>query len=248
MRIKRAILLHFCTKLAILLKMKGKSMARLDRLEIYRVLMESGLVPLFYTADIAVAHNVADAVAKGGARFLEFTNRGERALDAFKALHAYCSANHPQLMLGVGSVIDAPTAALYSAHGAAFIVAPIFDEATARLCNRRKLPYMPGVGSVTEITRAEEWGVEIVKVFPGGQVGGPEFVKSVMGPMPWTRMMPSGGVEATRDSINGWIKAGACAVGMGSNLITKEVLASRDYEALTENVRRCLEWIREARS
>jgi 2-dehydro-3-deoxyphosphogluconate aldolase / (4S)-4-hydroxy-2-oxoglutarate aldolase len=223
-------------------------MARWDRLEIYRVLMESGLVPLFYTPEIAIAHNVADAVAKGGARILEFTNRGEGALDVFKALSAHCSSNHPQMILGVGSVLDAPTAALYLASGAGFIVAPIFDEATARLCNRRKAPYVPGVGSATEITRAEEWGVEIVKVFPGGQVGGPAFVKSVLGPMPWTRMMPSGGVEATRDSIFGWIKAGACAVGMGSNLITKAVLAGGDYEALTENVRQCLSWIREARS
>lgn len=223
-------------------------MAKFDRLEIYRVMMETGLVPIFYTPDISIARNVAEAAAKGGARILEFTNRGEQALDVFKALNAFCSANHPQLILGVGSVLDAPTAALYVAHGAKFVVAPIFDEATVRLCNRRKIPYIPGVGSVTEITRAEEWGVEIVKIFPGGQVGGPGFVKAVMGPMPWTRMMATGGVEATRESIHGWIKAGACVVGMGSNLITKEMLAGGNCDVLTEAVRECLTWIREAKS
>ncbi len=222
-------------------------MSRHTRLHVYNSLFESGLVPLFFTPEPETAKRVAQAAAAGGARLLEYTNRGPGALDVFRELRAFCAERLPELIVGVGSVMDAPTAALFIAEGADFIVAPIFDEATVRLCNRRKIPYIPGVGSATEITRAEEWGVEVVKVFPGGQVGGPAFVKAVLGPMPWSRMMPTGGVEVTRDSIQAWISAGACAVGIGGNLVTKEVLAG-DFERLTEKVRDCLAWIAEAKA
>ncbi|MDZ7372079.1 MAG: bifunctional 4-hydroxy-2-oxoglutarate aldolase/2-dehydro-3-deoxy-phosphogluconate aldolase [candidate division KSB1 bacterium] len=222
-------------------------MAQKSRLDFYRTLLEDGLVPLFYTPDAGTARRVATAAAAGGGRLLEFTHRGPGAYDVFKDLLAYCRAELPQLFVGVGSVLDAPTAALYIAAGADFIVAPIFDEATVRLCNRRKIAYIPGVGSVTEISRAEEWGVEVVKIFPGAAVGGPDFVKSVLGPMPWSRMMPTGGVEATAESIKKWFKAGVCAVGIGGNLVTKEVLAG-DFAFLAEKVRDCLGWIREFRA
>ncbi|MBN1482319.1 bifunctional 4-hydroxy-2-oxoglutarate aldolase/2-dehydro-3-deoxy-phosphogluconate aldolase [candidate division KSB1 bacterium] len=222
-------------------------MARFDRLTVYKEVLECGLVPLFYNADVQVSQHIVAALAQGGARIVEFTNRGDKAHDVFKALGAFCEQEHPQLVLGVGSVLDAPTAALYIAAGANFIVAPIFDIETARLCNKRKIPYIPGCGSVNEISTAEEWGVEIVKIFPGAQVGGPGFVKAVRGPMPWTRLMPTGGVDATRESIDSWIKAGACAVGMGSKLVTKELVAAGDYVSIRDKVRLCLDWIREAR-
>ena len=222
-------------------------MAGVSRLQVYQSIIDSGLIPLFFTQNAQVACQVAEAAAAGGALVIEFTNRGQGATEVFKELRAFCAAKLPHLIVGVGSVLDAPTAALFIAHGAQFIVAPIFDEGTVRLCNRRKIAYIPGVGSAAEITRAEEWGVEIVKVFPGAQVGGPGFIKAVLGPMPWTRMMPTGGVEATRESVQGWIKAGACAVGMGGNLVTQEVLAG-DFAALTAKTRDCLAWIREARA
>ena len=222
-------------------------MARFDRLTIYQNVMNSGLVPLFYHADAETAQGIAAAVAEGGARILEFTNRGDKAMDVFKVLNAYCEKTYPDLILGVGSVLDAPTAALYIALGANFIVAPIFDAEVAKLCNRRKIPYMPGVGSVTEITRAEEMGVEIVKIFPGSQVGGPGFIKAVKGPMPWTRMMPTGGVDATKESIESWIQAGACAVGMGSKLVRKDAVAAGDFDTIRDTVKDCLAWINEAR-
>lgn len=222
-------------------------MARFDRLTIYQEIMDSGLVPLFYHGDIDTAQRVAAAIADGGARILEFTNRGDKAMDVFKGLNSYCEQAYPDLILGIGSVLDAPTAALYIALGANFIVAPVFDPEVAKLCNRRKIPYMPGVGSVTEITRAEELGVEIVKIFPGTQVGGPGFVKAVKAPMPWTQMMPTGGVDATQESIASWIKAGACAVGMGSKLVRKEWVNTGEFNAIRENVAACLSWIQEAR-
>jgi len=218
-------------------------MAKFDRLTVLNTIIESGLVPIFYHDDLEVVKRVVDAVAAGGARVLEFTNRGDRAWHRFTELIEYCDQAHPDLILGAGSIADAPTAALYVASGANFIVGPIFNPAVARLCNRRKIAYAPGCGTVSEISTAESYGVEIVKIFPGGQIGGPAFVKAVRGPMPWTRFMPTGGVAASEESLRGWFEAGACCVGMGGKLIRKEWLAAGDYDAITENVRQVLAWI-----
>jgi 2-dehydro-3-deoxyphosphogluconate aldolase/(4S)-4-hydroxy-2-oxoglutarate aldolase len=218
-------------------------MARFDRLTVYQTLIGTGLVPLFYTGDVAEAKAVAGAVADGGAPVLEFTNRGEKALSVFAEV---VNAN-PKVIVGVGSVLDAPTAALFIAHGANFIVGPVFNPEVARLCNRRKIAYMPGCGSASEISTAEEFGVEIAKVFPGESVGGPGFIKAILGPMPWSRLMPTGGVEATAESIGQWIKAGAVAVGMGSNLMRKEWLASKNYDAIRDLTKQCLTYVSDAR-
>jgi 2-dehydro-3-deoxyphosphogluconate aldolase/(4S)-4-hydroxy-2-oxoglutarate aldolase len=174
-----------------------------------------GLVPLFYHEDIAVAQKIVTACVQGGARVIEFTNRGDFAYQVFTELARYVDATYPEVMLGVGSVIDAPTAALYIASGADFIVSPILNPETARMCNRRKIAYMPGCGSVSEISQAEELGVEIVKLFPGGAVGGPGFVKAVLGPCPWSRIMPTGGVEASRENIESWFKEGNKTITVG---------------------------------
>ncbi len=218
-------------------------MAKFDRLAVFQAMIGAGLVPLFYSGDVAESKAVAAACAEGGAPVLEFTNRGEKALGVF----AEVVNAHPKLIVGVGSVMDAPTAALFIAHGANFVVGPVFNPEVARLCNRRKIAYIPGCGSVSEISNAEEMGAEIVKVFPGESVGGPGFIKAVLGPMPWSRIMPTGGVEATQASIAEWIKAGAAAVGMGSNLIRKEWLAAKDYAAIRDCARQVLAWIAEAR-
>jgi 2-dehydro-3-deoxyphosphogluconate aldolase/(4S)-4-hydroxy-2-oxoglutarate aldolase len=218
-------------------------MAKFDRLSVYQAFVSTGLVPLFYSGDPAEANAVAKAVAEGGSRVLEFTNRGEKALSVFAEI---VNAN-PKLIVGVGSVLDAPTAALFIAYGANFIVGPVFNPEVARLCNRRKIAYLPGCGSATEISTAEEAGVEIAKVFPGESVGGPGFIKAILGPMPWSRLMPTGGVDATAASIGEWIKAGAVAVGMGSNLIRKEWLAAKNYDAMRDCTKQCLAWVAEAR-
>lgn len=223
-------------------------MARFSRLEVLNTIIDTGLVPVFYNADVEVAKNVAKACAAGGSRVLEFTNRGDFAPEVFKELSRYLAQQHPEIVLGVGSVVDEPTAALYIAYGANFVVGPISNEAIARLCNRRKVAYMPGCGSASEISYAEELGVEIVKIFPGSSVGGPGFVKSVLGPCPWTRIMPTGGVDATEESIRAWFKAGVACVGMGSKLITKELVAAGDFEAISRKVAQVLAWIREARA
>ena len=222
-------------------------MARFTRLQVYEAMLSAGLVPLFYHADGAVAENIANAFSEGGTRVIEFTNRGDKALRVFSHLNETLEAKKSPVILGVGSVMDAPTAALYIAHGANFIVSPIFNAETARLCNRRKIAYMPGCASATEISTAEEMGAEIVKIFPGETVGGPAFIKAILGPMPWSRIMPTGGVEATKDSVEKWIKAGAACVGMGSNLAKKEWIASGDWGAMRDTVHSVLQWVQESR-
>jgi 2-dehydro-3-deoxyphosphogluconate aldolase/(4S)-4-hydroxy-2-oxoglutarate aldolase len=206
------------------------------------------LVPVFYHGDIGVAEQVVSACTAGGAQVVEFTNRGDFAPQVFLELSQRFVRKDPDVILGVGSVVDAPTAALYIAYGANFVVGPILNPEIARLCNRRKIPYSPGCGSASEIAEAEELGVEIVKVFPGSSVGGPGFVKSVLGPCPWTRMMPTGGVDATEESIGAWFGAGAACVGIGSKLVRKDLVAAGDYESITRKVAQVLTWIREARA
>jgi 2-dehydro-3-deoxyphosphogluconate aldolase/(4S)-4-hydroxy-2-oxoglutarate aldolase len=222
-------------------------MARFSRLEVLNTIIDGGLVPVFYNADIAIAKQIAMACAAAGARVLEFTNRGDFAPEVFKELSYHLSQTQPEIILGVGSVVDAPTAAMYIAYGANFVVGPVLNETVARLCNRRKIAYSPGCGSASEISYAEELGVEIVKVFPGSSVGGPGFVKSVLGPCPWTRIMPTGGVDATEESIKAWFGAGVACVGMGSKLIRKDLVAAGDWAEITATVRQVLQWIGETR-
>ena len=222
-------------------------MARFDRLTVLNTVIEGGLVPVFYHSHVEVAKQIVGACVGGGARVVEFTNRGDRAWNVFTQLVEWVEKAHPGLIVGVGSVIDAPTAALYIGSGANFVVGPILNPEVARLCNRRKIAYMPGCGSATEISQAEELGVEIVKVFPGAEVGGPGFVKAVLAPMPWTRIMPTGGVDATEESIRAWFRAGVACVGIGSKLITAEMVAAKDWDGVSNKVAQVLAWIREFR-
>ena len=223
-------------------------MARFSRLKVLNTIVDTGLVPVFYHADVEVAKNVAVACAAGGARVVEFTNRGDFAPDVFRELSQFLAREHPGIILGVGSVEDAPTAALYIAYGANFVVGPLLNPEVARLCNRRKIAYSPGCGSASEISEAEELGVEIVKVFPGSSVGGPAFVRSVLGPCPWTSIMPTGGVDATEESIRDWFGAGVACVGIGSKLVRKDWVAAEDWAAITAQVQKVLAWIQAARA
>ncbi len=205
------------------------------------------MVPLFYNSDLDTAKQIAAALANGGARVLEFTNRGDFAIEVFSALYKHCASAHPDLIIGVGSVDDAPTAALYMAYGANFVVGPTFNEEVVRVCNRHKVAYMPGCGSVNDIARAEEWGVEIVKVFPGTAVGGPGFVKDMLGPRPWSRIMPTGGVTTDEDNLRAWFNAGVACVGMGSNLVKKDWVKAGNFQAIEDATRSTLALIRTIR-
>lgn len=220
-------------------------MPRFSRLEVYDALLSSGLLPIFYNGDPQVAEQVVRACLDGGTRVMELTNRGEHALKVFSHLSEYLEKT--QVVLGVGSIVDAPTAALFIAHGANFIVSPNFNPEVAKLCNRRKVPYLPGCGTVSEISNAEELGVEIVKIFPGDTLGGPAFIKAILGPMPWTRIMPTGGVEPIREDVSRWLKAGAACLGMGSNLIRKDYVSAGNYDGIRDNVKNVLQYVQEAR-
>ncbi|WP_026211224.1 bifunctional 4-hydroxy-2-oxoglutarate aldolase/2-dehydro-3-deoxy-phosphogluconate aldolase [Lewinella cohaerens] len=221
-------------------------MARFTRIEVAQKMAEQGMVPLFYNQDIELGKKVLKACYAGGARLLEFTNRGDYAHEAFAALNKYCEAALPEMIMGVGSVTDAGTTSLYLQLGANFVVTPVLREDIAIACNRRKVLWSPGCGSLTEICRAEELGCEIVKLFPGGTYG-PEFVKNIKGPQPWTSVMPTGGVSPTEDNLKGWFNAGVTCVGMGSQMISSDILKDGTFEVLEKRVADTLALIKKLR-
>jgi 2-dehydro-3-deoxyphosphogluconate aldolase/(4S)-4-hydroxy-2-oxoglutarate aldolase len=221
-------------------------MSQYSRLFVLTAMIESGLVPVFYHPDPDISIKVINACLDGGARCFEFTNRGDLAHEVFGEVIKRMKSDQ-RLILGAGSVIEAGTAAIYIQLGANFIVGPNLNPDVARLCNRRKIAYSPGCGTVSEISQAEELGVEICKIFPGSAVGGPDFVKDLHGPLPWTRIMPTGGVDATEESVTRWIKAGVACIGMGSKLIPNTAIAAGDYSQVTEKVSSVLKWVKAAR-
>ena len=217
-------------------------MAQYARIEVFKQMQESGMVPLFYHSDINVAKSVLKACYDGGARLMEFTSRGDFAHEVFIELIKFAIADLPGMILGVGSVTDAASTSLYIQYGANFVVTPVYREDIAIVCNRRKVLWSPGCGSLTEITLAEEMGCEIVKLFPGSTYG-PSFVKAIKGPQPWTSIMPTGGVSTEEANLRSWFEAGVTCVGMGSKLITKELLQNKDYDKLEKTVREVLKTI-----
>lgn len=219
----------------------------LDNLFVQQQIINQGIIPVFYHPDEEVCINVISACSAGGAKCIEFTNRGEFACDLFLRLNKYFSKADTSLILGVGSVVDASTAGIYINNGAKFVVCPLLNAEVVRLCNRRAITCSPGCASASEINYAQELGCNIVKVFPGASVGGPEFVKSILGPMPWSKIMPTGGVEPTIESLKKWFGAGIVAAGVGSNLITKEILAKKDYAKLTDEVQNVLATVKKIR-
>ena len=222
-------------------------MASFMRVDVINTILDIGLVPLFYNGEVATSVELVHACSRGGAKVIEFTNRGDLAYLVFTELAKYITKADPTVILGVGTIVDAPTAALYLSSGANFIVGPSFNPEIAHLCNRRKILYVPGCATETEISSAEEYGAEICKIFPGETVGGPAFVKAVMAPSPWHRLMPTGGVDATEASVVDWIIAGSAAVGMGSKLFTTQAVKDKDFDWITKKTSECIGWIRKAR-
>lgn len=222
-------------------------MAKFSRVEVINQVIALGLVPLAYFPDLELMKKIITASYEGGCRLFEFTNRGDNAVWIFVDLVKHFQKEIPDLILGAGSIVDPGTASLYLSSGANFIVGSIFNPEIARVCNRRKIAYMPGCSTATEVSTAEEYGVEIAKIFPGESAGGPGFVKSILGPTPWTRVMITGGVEDNPENITAWFKAGVTAVGMGSNLFKKAWIDAGDYGKITATVASVLKWIRQAR-
>ena len=222
-------------------------MARFMRLDVVNTLLDTGVLPLFHHGDLDEAIELVSACVRGGARSIEFTNRGEMAYPVFSGLVKHFARVDPSVILGIGSIIDAPTAALYMAAGANFIVGPSLNPEISRLCNRRKILYLPGCSTENEISTAEELGAEICKIFPGESAGGPGFISAVMAPCPWHRLLPTGGVDATEASIDQWIKAGAAVVGLGSKLISNQAVKAKDYDGIAAKTAQCAAWVQSAR-
>jgi 2-dehydro-3-deoxyphosphogluconate aldolase / (4S)-4-hydroxy-2-oxoglutarate aldolase len=222
-------------------------MARFSRMHVLNAMYEISLLPLFYHSDFETAKNIVSAVSRGGCKLQEFANRGDHAIEVFSALETYFAKADPEIILGAGTILDPSTASLYINAGANFIVGPTLNPEVARTCNRRKIPYSPGCGSVSEISQAEELGCEICKIFPAEEVGGPKFVSSVLAPMPWVSLMPTGGVDPSSESISKWVNAGVVAMGMGSKLITAEAVKTKDWKGIEDTVRATLEMVKEAK-
>ncbi len=221
-------------------------MARFDKIAVLQKMGATGMVPVFYDKDAEVAKRVVKACYDGGVRAFEFTNRGDFAHEVFAQVSRYVEKECPEMALGVGSVVDEATAALYMQMGACFVVGPMFNPAIARVCGRRLVPYTPGCGTVTEINQAQEAGCDLTKVFPG-DVLGPKFVKGLLAPMPWSKIMVTGGVEPTEENLTAWFKAGVYCVGMGSKLFPKDRVKAGDWDYVTEKCRESLEIIRRVR-
>ena len=222
-------------------------MARFDKIAVMRKIGETGMVPVFYHADAEIAKKVIKACYEGGVRAFEFTNRGDFAQEVFAECVKFAARECPELALGVGSVVDAPTAALYIQLGACFVVGPLFNPDIVPVCNRRLVSYCPGCGTVSEIGKAQELGCDLCKLFPG-DVYGPAFVKGMMAPCPWTKLMVTGGVAPTKENLTAWVKAGVYCVGMGSKLFPKDEVAAGNWQYITDKCRESLGYIAEARS
>ena len=222
-------------------------MAKFDKLAVMQKIGETGMVPVFYHSNAETAKKVIKACYDGGVRAFEFTNRGDFAQEVFAECVKFAAKECPELALGIGSVVDAPTAALYIQLGACFVVGPLFNPDIVPVCNRRLVPYCPGCGTVSEIGKAQELGCDLCKLFPG-DVYGPAFVKGMMAPCPWTKLMVTGGVAPTKENLTAWVEAGVYCVGMGSKLFPKEEVATGNWQDITDKCKEALGYIAEARA
>ena len=222
-------------------------MARFNKMQVLDAIVSTGMVPVYYNKDVEIAKQVVKACYEGGVRAFEFTNRGDFAQEVFAELIKFATKECPELVLGVGSIVDAGTASLYLQLGANFVVGPLFNPEIAKVCNRRLVPYTPGCGSVSEIGFAQEVGCDLCKIFPAGNVGGPSFVKNIKAPMPWSMIMATGAVEPTEENLSAWFKAGVTCVGMGSKLFPKEMIAAGNWEAISTLCRDALATIKKYR-
>ncbi|CAN5539563.1 bifunctional 4-hydroxy-2-oxoglutarate aldolase/2-dehydro-3-deoxy-phosphogluconate aldolase [soil metagenome] len=208
-------------------------MAAHGKLATLEQLRRAGLVAVLHHVAPDTAWQMVDALCRGGFGAIEFTNRGDHAIEGFTMIERNARLHHPGCVVGVGSVVDAGTATTFMNAGADFVVGPALVEEVAVTCNRRQVPYIPGCGTLSEMLRANELGCEVVKAFPAASLGGPDFLRAVKAPCPWLEVMPTGGVEATSQNLRAWFDAGVFAVGLGSKLVPKDAVAGGDWGELT---------------
>ncbi len=219
---------------------------RFSKLQVLTAMKETGMVPVFYNSDLETSKQVVKACYEGGVRAFEFVNRGDFAHEVFGELVKFAAKECPEMIMGIGSIVDAPTAALYIQLGANFLVGPLFNPEVAKVANRRLIPYAPGCGSVSEVGFAQEAGCDICKVFPGDVLGA-GFVKGLKAPMPWSNLMVTGGVKPEEANLKSWFDAGVTCVGMGSNLFPADMMKAKDWAGITKLCSDALEIIRKVR-
>lgn len=221
-------------------------MSKFLKCETISKILDIGLLPTFYNRDIETAKKIIQACEEGGAKVVEFTNRGDFAYRVFGELADWCNSRFPDVIIGIGTIMESATAGLYINNGAKFVVGPIFNLEIAKICNRRSIPYIPGCATPSEISKAHEAGATLIKVFPASSLG-TNFIRSMLGPFPQVKLMPSGGVKVTRQDVLAWIKAGASALNIGSQLIRKDLVKSEDFESIKKMTKECISWIKEAK-
>ncbi|KPL83204.1 hypothetical protein SE15_08115 [Thermanaerothrix daxensis] len=213
----------------------------MDRLMVYRAILEKRIIPLFFNPHPQTAIEVTRACLRAGATVIEFTHRGKNALEVFAALRREFEG--AEAVIGAGTILDASTAALYLTRGADFIVSPVFDPSIATLCHRHGVAYIPGAATPTEIVHALSAGVEIIKLFPADSLGGPAYVRSLRGPMPWLKLLPTGGIPLEERAIRAWFEAGVVAIGMGGQLLRPEWMTAQAFDQIEQAVAQVLTWI-----
>jgi len=207
-------------------------------------ILEQQILPLFNHASLETSQQVIKACYDGGLRYFEYTNRNDHALDVYTGLQKYCAKELPGMMLGAGTIKNIIDASSYAAAGAPFLISPLISKDLFDYCSRHKILWIPGCGTASEIGMAENWGIELVKIFPAEQLGGTGFVKAIRGPFPDIKILVTGGVKPEEENIRAWMQAGANAVGLGSQLFPKELISQGDFTPLKQNIENLLRILR----
>lgn len=219
-----------------------------DKSSVLATIRRDGVVPVFYHGDIEVVKETARRLVAGGLSIMEFTNRGDGAVEVFAELIRWARGELPELVVGVGSVSESMTAGHVVDLGADFVFAPTLSGEVAAICNSRNIPYIPGCATVTEIQAAYRLGCDVVKLFPADSIGGPPFLRAVRAPCPWIQAVPTGGVDPTVESMKAWFDAGAPAVGIGSKLLPTGMIADRDWNGIEQKISATVMAVAQARN
>jgi len=212
-------------------------MARYTSEAVVKKITDTKFLPLFNYADVEVCKQVIKASYNAGLRAFELTNRDTFALEVFRELSPWVEKECPEMCFGAGTILDGDTADAFMDAGADFIVAPVFDKDTGKACKKRNVAWIPGCFSPTELYKAARSGASLIKLFPAGTVG-PEYIKQLMGPLPFLRIVVTGGVQFDEASVKGWLKSGVVALGMGSSVFSKEKISSKNYSALEADIKK----------
>jgi len=221
-------------------------MKRFKKQIVLQTLLEDAILPIFCHADGNTAVNILKACIDGGLRAVEFVDRGKNSIEVFRKIVNYRNTHFPKMLIGAGTIYDQQSASIFLREGADFIVSPVFNKEIALACNRQKVLWIPGCGTMNEIAEAESYGAEIIKVFPAISLGA-AFIKNVLGPSPDSLLMVSGGIKSEISEINKWLKAGAACIGLGSDLFPIELTSKKNFEPITEKIKTIIQSIKDTK-